>query len=129
MPKLNAVLMAVLAVAVIGATAFLTLRPTPAQALEPAQVQKLLRKLADSDPDIRREGEAGLRRAGTAAVPSLRDASKSPEDVGREYIVSVLEACDWKVKGRGNAADVLKMNPSTLRSRMRKLDLLRPDRS
>src|SRR5262245_55568611 len=81
MPKLNAVRMVVLAVAVIGATAFLTLRPAPAQALEPAQVQKLLRKLADPDPDIRREGEAGLRQAGTAAFPPLREASKSNDRV------------------------------------------------
>jgi len=69
MPKLNAVLMALLAVGVIAATAFLTLRPTTAQEIEPAQVQKLLRKLGDSDPAVRREGESGLRGLGAAAVP------------------------------------------------------------
>jgi HEAT repeat protein len=79
MPKLNAVLMVALAVAVIAATAFLTLRPTPAQEIEPAQVQKLLRKLGDSDPDVRREGEAGLRGLGPAAVAPLREASKSSD--------------------------------------------------
>ena len=79
MPKLNAVLMVVFAVAVIAATAFLTLRPTPAQDIEPAQVQKLLRKLADADPDVRREGEAGFRNLGAAAVAPLREASKSSD--------------------------------------------------
>lgn len=79
MPKLNAVLMALFAVIVIAATAFLTLRPTPAREIEPAQVQKLLRKLGDSDPDVRREGEAGFRKIGAAALPSLREASKSPD--------------------------------------------------
>jgi hypothetical protein len=103
MPKLNAVLMAVLAVAVIGATAFLTLRPTPAQAIEPAQVQKLLRKLADSDPDIRREGEAGLRRAGTAAVPSLRDASMSPDRVLAERAAQLLQQLDPPPAGVADA--------------------------
>jgi hypothetical protein len=79
MPKLNVVLMLTLAVAVIAAMAFLTLRPTPAQEIEPAQLQKLLRKLGDSDPDVRREGEDGLRGLGPAAVLPLRDASKSPD--------------------------------------------------
>jgi len=81
MPKLNAVLMAALAVAVIAAMAFLTLRPTPAQEIEPAQVQKLLRKLGDSDPDVRREGEAGFRGLGPAAVAPLREASKSTDRI------------------------------------------------
>jgi hypothetical protein len=81
MPKLNAVLMALLAVAVIAATAFLTLRPSAAQEIEPAQVQKLLRKLGDPDPDVRREGEAGLRKAGPAVVGPLRDAARSKDPV------------------------------------------------
>jgi hypothetical protein len=103
MPKLNAVLMAVLAVAVIGATAFLTLRPTPARPIEPAQVQKLLRKLADSDPDIRREGETGLRQAGTAAVPQLRDASKSPDRALAERASKLLQQIDPPPAGVADA--------------------------
>jgi hypothetical protein len=79
MPKLNVVLMVALAVGVIAAMAFLTLRPTPPVEMEPAQVQKLIRKLGDSDPDIRREGEVGLRQAGNVAIPPLRDASRSSD--------------------------------------------------
>jgi hypothetical protein len=79
MPKLNVVLMVALAVGVIAAMAFLTLRPTPPAEMEPAQVQKLIRKLGDTDPDVRREGEAGLRQAGNAAIPPLRDASRSSD--------------------------------------------------
>lgn len=80
MPKLNAVLMTVLAVALIAAMGFLALRPSsaPVQEIPPAQVQKLLRKLGDSDPDVRREGEAGLRQAGAASIAPLREASQSP---------------------------------------------------
>ena len=103
MPKLNAVLMVVLAVAVIGATAFLTLRPAPAQAVEPAQVQKLLRKLADPDPDIRREGEAGLRQAGTAALPPLRDASKSNDRVLADRAAKLLQQIDPPPAGVADA--------------------------
>jgi hypothetical protein len=79
MPKLNLVLMVVLAVGVIAGMAFLTLRPSCVRPMDPAHVQKLIRKLGDSDPDVRREGEAGLRQAGAGAIPQLRDASKSSD--------------------------------------------------
>ena len=51
------------------------------------------------------------------------------EDVERAHIVKVLEKIGWAVKGEGNAADLLDMNPSTLRSRMKKLGIVRPARS
>src|SRR5579862_2536548 len=79
MPKLNAVLMVVLAVAVIAATGVLVLRSSSAQEDAPAQAEKLLRKLADADGDLRREGEDGLRRMGAAALGPLREASKSAD--------------------------------------------------
>jgi hypothetical protein len=93
MPKRNAVLMTVLAVALIAAMGFLALRPAPAPApeIQPAQVQKLLRKLGDSDPDVRREGEAGLRQAGVASIVPLRDASKSPNRILAERASKLLQ--------------------------------------
>ena len=47
-------------------------------------------------------------------------------DAERHHILKVLEACQWRIKGRGNAAERLGMNPSTLRSRMKKLTITRP---
>ena len=93
MPKLNAILMTVLAVAVIAAMGFLALRPAPApvQEIQPAQVQKLLRKLGDTDPDVRREGEAGLRQAGAASIVPLRDASRSPNRLLAERASKLLQ--------------------------------------
>jgi len=91
MPKRNAVLMVAFGIAVIAAMAFLTLRPTPAQEIEPAQVQKLLRKLGDADPDVRREGEAGLRGLGTAGVAPLREASRSSDRVLAERAARLLQ--------------------------------------
>jgi HEAT repeat protein len=91
MPKLNTVLMVAGAAAVIAATAFLTLRPAPAKEIEPAQVQKLLRKLGDPDPDVRREGEAGLRRAGPASIAPLREASQSPNRVLADRAAKLLQ--------------------------------------
>jgi transcriptional regulator with GAF, ATPase, and Fis domain len=46
--------------------------------------------------------------------------------VERAHIVAVLNGCRWKVKGAGNAAERLGLNPSTLRTRMRKLRIQRP---
>ena len=55
--------------------------------------------------------------------------SRSLVDVEREHIQRVLESSDWKVEGQGGAAEILDMNPSTLRARMRKLKIQRPQTS
>jgi len=47
------------------------------------------------------------------------------EEVEREHIRAVLERKDWKIEGPGGAAEVLGLNPSTLRGRMRALGLRR----
>jgi hypothetical protein len=81
MPKRNAILMVVLAVAVIAATGFLALRPAPSPEAGPARIELLLRKLGDADSDVRREGETGLRKMGNAATGPLTQASKSADRV------------------------------------------------
>jgi transcriptional regulator with GAF, ATPase, and Fis domain len=48
------------------------------------------------------------------------------QSVERAHIVNTLEKCGWKVKGGGNAAERLGLNPSTLRARMKKLGIQRP---
>jgi len=53
-------------------------------------------------------------------------ASRKLADVEREYIVRVLEQTHWKVSGQNSAAEILGLNRSTLRARMRKLDIRRP---
>jgi len=80
MPKQNAVLMVILAVAVIAATGFLVLRPS-GPAPDPRQSELLIRKLADADSDVKREGEDGLRKMGKAALGPLQEASGSPDRV------------------------------------------------
>jgi transcriptional regulator with GAF, ATPase, and Fis domain len=47
------------------------------------------------------------------------------EDVERASILHALEASGWKVKGEGNAASRLGINPGTLRSRMKRLGISR----
>ncbi|HQZ15867.1 MAG TPA: sigma 54-interacting transcriptional regulator, partial [Vicinamibacteria bacterium] len=54
-------------------------------------------------------------------------ASGSLAEVERQYIVDVLQQCEWRVAGKGNAADRLGLNRSTLLSRMKKLGITRAD--
>jgi transcriptional regulator with GAF, ATPase, and Fis domain len=46
--------------------------------------------------------------------------------VEHDYIVQVLEQTNWKVSGENSATQVLGLNRSTLRARMRKLDIVKP---
>ena len=43
------------------------------------------------------------------------------EDAERNHIIHMLDDCEWVVEGRKGAASALGINPSTLRSKMRKL--------
>jgi transcriptional regulator of acetoin/glycerol metabolism len=54
-----------------------------------------------------------------------RSLTQDLEDVERANILRALEASGWKVKGEGNAASRLGINPNTLRSRMKKLGISR----
>jgi len=54
------------------------------------------------------------------------DGGADLRSVERAHIVDTLEKCGWKVKGGGNAAERLGLNPSTLRARMKKLGIQRP---
>jgi formate hydrogenlyase transcriptional activator len=50
------------------------------------------------------------------------------DEIEREHILRILERCDWRINGEGNAAAVLGLEPSTLRSRLQKLGIRRPTR-
>jgi chemotaxis protein methyltransferase CheR len=58
-----------------------------------------------------------------------KDISTTPETleaVEREHIVRILEQTQWQVSGKNGAAEILGLNRSTLRARMRKLGILKP---
>ncbi|MBE0597528.1 MAG: sigma 54-interacting transcriptional regulator [Desulfuromonadales bacterium] len=61
-----------------------------------------------------------------AGGEEAQPVQKRLEEVERQHIEQVLEQCGWRVKGKGNAADRLGLNPSTLSFRMKKLGILRP---
>ncbi len=113
MPKLNAVLMVVLAVAVIAGTAVLTLRTAPAASPEPARYEKLIRKLADPDPDLSREAAVELRAAGPAALPALREAAKSPDTLLAGRAARLAEELQPTPPARVAPSTPLRSAPST----------------
>jgi transcriptional regulator with GAF, ATPase, and Fis domain len=47
-------------------------------------------------------------------------------EVERAHIEKVLAACDWKIRGKGGAAEHLGLKRTTLQSRMKKLGIERP---
>ena len=53
--------------------------------------------------------------------------SKSLEALEKEYILQTLEDCGWKINGKHGAAEKLALHPNTLRSRMKKLHIFRPN--
>jgi formate hydrogenlyase transcriptional activator len=50
------------------------------------------------------------------------------DQLERDHIGAVLDRYGWKINGKGNAADALGLKPNTLRARMRKLGVTRPER-
>lgn len=51
---------------------------------------------------------------------------KGFETMAREHILQVLHKTGWKIEGKGGAAAILGLNPSTLRFRLKKLGIKRP---
>jgi len=68
-------------------------------------------------------GHGGAAPSAAAPAPM---PSRTLEEMERAYIVDVLEACAWQIRGRGQAAERLGLHPSTLYSRMQKLGIRRP---
>jgi formate hydrogenlyase transcriptional activator len=53
--------------------------------------------------------------------------TKTLEEMEREFILQRLEETHWKIEGQTGAAHSLGLNPSTLRNRMLKLGIRRPE--
>lgn len=69
---------------------------------------------------------------GVPRTPAIGDASapvppvQTLEEAERDHILRVLRECDWVVGGPGGAAVRLGMKRTTLQSKMRKLNISRP---
>ena len=57
--------------------------------------------------------------------PSDAEPSLRLSDAEREHVLSVLEMTGWRVRGKGGAAEILNLKPSTLESKMARLGITR----
>jgi formate hydrogenlyase transcriptional activator len=110
--------------------------------LSPGNTLKLAEELRAPSAllGINQREEAQIQRSEVGAKKSKEDKSLvtssatnkengSLEDVERQHIETILAQTNWMIEGERGAANILKMNPSTLRSRMQKLGIRRPGRA
>ena len=60
-----------------------------------------------------------------APVSAINDKNKFKTMIEneRDHILAVLESCNWKISGKGGAAEILDINVNTLNSRIKKLGI------
>ena len=73
-----------------------------------------------SGPKLRLADELKKSSKGSITSP------KTMEAVERDYIVQTLEQTHWKIGGKDSASEILGLDRSTLRARMRKLGIQKP---
>ena len=59
--------------------------------------------------------------------PSLSSAVRTLEETERNQILKILSETRWHIEGKNGAAAILGLHPSTLRARMHKLGIVRPE--
>jgi transcriptional regulator with GAF, ATPase, and Fis domain len=62
-------------------------------------------------------------------VPTPQSKPPRPQgmrETEKAHIMKALERAKWQIEGSGGAAELLELNASTLRSRMKKLGIVRP---
>ena len=59
--------------------------------------------------------------------PSMSSTIRTLEEVERNQILKILSETRWRIEGKDGAAAILGLHPSTLRARMHKLGILRPE--
>ena len=87
-------------------------------------------RLFSTRPSERTPETPRVRAADAAPAQSATDRpppSKAPEDdAQRREILEALERTNWVIEGANGAARLLNVTPSTARSRMKRLGIMRP---
>jgi PAS domain S-box-containing protein len=60
------------------------------------------------------------------ALEDMPEEAENLKDIERRHILRVLEERGWRVSGRGGAAEILGLKPTTLEARIKKLGIRRP---
>jgi len=59
--------------------------------------------------------------------PPLSPTMRTLEETERNQILKILSETRWRIDGKDGAAAILGLQPSTLRARMHKLGIVRPE--
>jgi transcriptional regulator with GAF, ATPase, and Fis domain len=59
--------------------------------------------------------------------PVLSSAVRTLEETERKQITKILSETRWRIDGKNGAAAILGLHPSTLRARLHKLGIVRPE--
>jgi PAS domain S-box-containing protein len=59
--------------------------------------------------------------------PTISSAVKTLEEMERNQMLKILSETRWRIEGKDGAAAILGLHPSTLRARMHKLGIVRPE--
>ena len=70
-----------------------------------------------------------LQLADKLEIPSLPSSAgmNTLEEMERNQILKTLSETRWRIEGKDGAAAILGLHPSTLRARMHKLGIVRPE--
>ncbi len=70
-----------------------------------------------------------LQLADNLEISSLPFSSsmRTLEEMERAQILKILSETRWRIEGKDGAAAILGLHPSTLRARMHKLGIIRPE--
>jgi transcriptional regulator with GAF, ATPase, and Fis domain len=60
------------------------------------------------------------------SIESTTQRSMGLEEFEKNHIIDILSMTGWKVRGKNGAAELLRLKPSTLESKMQKLGIKRP---
>ena len=60
------------------------------------------------------------------SFPPLSSGMRTLEETERDQVLNTLQETRWCIEGKGGAAEILGLHPSTLRARMHKLGIVRP---
>src|SRR5699024_3308248 len=77
-------------------------------------------------PSLPQETATADAGSAVAAAPASSEPTVEPtsmEEIERQHIANVLKQAGWRIEGPRGAASVLGVNPSTLRSRIKKLGI------
>ena len=67
--------------------------------------------------------EIPVSKSAANMTNSNKNGFKTMMENERDHILAVLESCNWKIAGKGGAAEILDINVNTLNSRIKKLGI------